>query len=288
MTKHYHAWLAVPVLLLAFLTVPLLAAAQEKTLVFGLQPLEKPAKMFEMYQPLVQYLEKELGRPIRLEVGKDYDEAIRNFQSGAYDLGMIGPAPYLMAIKTNPAGGSPFQLLGTIATDGKPHYQAVIFVSKDNRQIKTLKDLDGKKFAFGSRRSTLSFYLPAKMLMDGGAMDKLESHAFLGKHDAVVNAVVGGHMDAGAIKDSIAVENQDKIRVIATSEPLWDFLLVAHRGMDPKLAQKLRSLALGLKNPEILEKINPGTTGFLPTDHRNYEPLGRLMDEVDARMGTGK
>lgn len=264
-------------------TKPLLA--DEKPLVFGTLPLEKPTKLFEMYKDLVKYYETELGRPVRLEVGKDYEDAIEKFMSGHYDFGYLGPSPYIMITEKSRFGKDALRIIGTIETDGSPFYRAVIVAKKDNPKVTRLQDLTGKRFAFGSRESTLAFYMPAKMLMESGVLDKLQGYDLLGKHDAVVNAVYTGAFDAGGIKEDVAEKSADKIRVIAVSEPVWDFMLVARRDLDDKLFQRIRQLSLSLKDKAILEKIKQGVTGFVPSDDANYDNVRRIMQQVDARFG---
>jgi len=264
------------------------AAAAEKPLIFGTLPIQKPSKLFSMYHPLIDYLQKELGRPIRLEIGKDYNDAIGKFQSGHYDFGYLGPSPYIIATNTSPLGKDNFKLFGTLETKGKPFYHAVIIASKKNSAIQSLADLAGKKFAFGSRKSTLSFYLPAKMLMDAGVIDRLAETRLLGKHDAVANAVAGGAFAAGGIKESVARQFSDRVRVVRKSEPVYDFMLLAHKDMDDALYEKIRTLVLGLKDKQILGKVKKGATGFVPTDDGNYDNLRTIMKEVDAHMGPAK
>jgi phosphonate transport system substrate-binding protein len=260
-------------------------AAEAPGLVFGTLPIAKPTKLLARYRDLVEYYAKALGQPVRLEIGKDYADAISKFQSGHYDFGFLGPSPYIIATQTSPLGKENFQLAATLETQGKPYYHAVIIASAKDDSIQSLTDLSGKRFAFGSRLSTLSCYMPADMLMQAGVLDKLGSYKFVGKHDVVANAVTLGRFEGGGVKEGIYKKFKDKVRIIAKSEPVWDFMIVAHKKMPPALFEQLKQATLALKDPTILNKIKVGASGFVPTADSNYDNLRDVMKRVDAALG---
>lgn len=258
-------------------------AQSDRPLIFGTIPIARHAKLMQMYKGLLDYYRKELGREVRFEMGKDYDDAIRKFQSGHFDFGFLGPSPYIVATETSPLGIDNFRLAATIETLGKPYYRAVIVAHKDNDQINTIEDIKKKSFAFGSRRSTLSFYLPAKMLIDSGVFHSLKNYRFVGKHDIVINAVHQGiYFDAGGVKEDMAERMQDLIKIVDRSIPVWDFLIVTHHNISDTLFQAIKQATLKLKDREILGNIKKGATGFVPTMDRYYEPLREIMHEVDS------
>lgn len=293
MSRLPAAGLALVLILSVSLGLPLPGLAQgeptgapTEEIVFGTLPIAKPTKLLAQYRGLVEYYERVLGQPIRFEVGKDYPDAIAKFQSGYYDFGYIGPAPYVIATRTSPLGTDNFRLIAALETAGKPYFHAAIIAGIDNTAIQSLSDLAGKRFAFGSRLSTLSCYLPADMLIQAGALEQLASFDFVGKHDAVANAVHLGRYDAGAIKEGVHGQFADKVKVIAKSEPVWDFLILAHKDMDTALFERIKEATLSLKDPAVLKPIKPEVTGFVPTEDGNYDNLREIIQRVDARLGA--
>ncbi len=259
-------------------------AAEKKQLVFGAIAVGKVSKVRNSLQPLMSYLENETGATITFETGKDYPDTIRKFQSGYFDFGYIGPSPYVIAT-SGENGKDVFNIIAGLETKNKPFFHAVIIAAKNNSEINSLNDLKGKKFAFGSRQSTLSCYMPCKMLMDSGVMDSLAGYDFLGKHDKVAQYVAMGGFDAGGIKEAVASKNLDKIKVIATSEPVYDFLLVAHHSMDQTQYGKIKAAVLKLKDPAVLGSIKKGVTAFIETSDANYDNLRSTMATVDKKLG---
>ena len=258
-------------------------ATEKKELVFGAIAVGKVSKVRKALTPFLKYLEAETGAKIRFETGKDYLDTIAKFQSGYFDFGYIGPSPYVIATSGD-NGADVFKPIAGLETNHKPYFYAVVIAAKENDAINTLQDLKGKRFAFGSRQSTLSFYMPAKMLMDAGVFDSFNESAFLGKHDKVARDVSMGRYDAGGIKIAVAQKNIDKVKIIAKSEPVYDFLMVAHQSMGSEQYLKIKDAVFRLKDPKILNAIKKGVTGFVETKDENYDTLRKVMAEVDQKV----
>jgi phosphonate transport system substrate-binding protein len=159
-------------------------------------------------------------------------------------------------------------------------YEGVIIVRKD-APMHSLEALAGKRFAFGSTDSTLSYYVPKWMLYRAGVYGLLSEKIFMGRHDRVLKQVVMGKADAGGVKASVAETMGDHIRVIARSEPIPDFAVVCRADLDPVLQRRIETALLSLKDPAILEAIKAGSVGFIPRGPTEYHYLRRLMDEVE-------
>ncbi len=260
-----------------------LFAAEKKELVFGAIAVGKVSEIKDSLQPLLTHLESQTGTTIRFETGSDYADTIEKFKSGYFDFGFIGPSPYVIATSGAYRAGL-FHILGGLETNGKPFFKAAIIAAKDNQAINTVEDIKGKKFAFGSRESTLSFYMPCQMLLDSGVFQTLEKYDFLGKHDKVAKYVAMGGYDAGGIMEGVAKKNLDTIKIIATSEPVYDFLFVAHKNLDKGQADALAAALQGVKAPEILNAIKPGATGIIATQDSNYDGLRNVMEKVDKAI----
>lgn len=278
-------WVIAIAVTMFFQVVP--CAAEKDRLVFGAIAVGKVSQVRKSLTPLIQYLEKETGTQIGFETGKDYLDTIEKFKSGYFDFGFIGPSPYVIATQEGEGPGN-FIVIAGLETKGQPFYHAVIVAARNNGGINSLTDLKGKRFAFGSRQSTLSCYMPCKMLMDEGIFDTLSAYDFLGKHDKVARDVSMGSFDAGGIKEDIAKKNLDKIKIIAKSQPVYDFLLIAHRDMNAGLVGKIRSSVLKLKDPAVLNSIVKGVTGFVETKDSNYDNLRKIMKEVDHKLGPAE
>ena len=244
---------------------------------FGAITTVKPEIVKRHFQPLLDFLARETGEEFIFAHGRDYDDTIDKFIDGGFDLGYLGPSPYILATRKAPGA---LKIIAGVESDYTPYFQAVIITRKDAR-LQRLEDLAGHSFAFGSPRSTLSFYLPYYMLMRRGVIHRLSHSAFLGRHDIVAKQMIMGRYDAGGVKMSVAENYGRYLKRLAVSEPVTDFAIVVHRTMDLKLVEKIRRALLRLKDPAILHSIKPNMTGFGPRTDRDYDRLREIMRIVD-------
>src|SRR3989344_3957961 len=172
-------------------------AQAEETLTLTVHPYLPVKEIITRFTPLADYLGKEIGRPVSVRVGSDYQEHIVYVGKDEADIAFMGPASYLMVVAKY--GKKP--LLARLETDGNPLFRGYFIVRQDS-PLKTLAGLKGKRMAFGDRDSTMSHLVPQYMLEKAGVpLDKLAKYKFLGSHNNVVLAVLSGDFDAGAVKD---------------------------------------------------------------------------------------
>jgi len=226
--------------------------------------------------PLIAYLEKRTGREIRFATGYDYSDTIRKFVDGTFNLGYIGPAPY---IETNEKRPGFLVIAAGLQSEAHDAFRSVI-VSRKDSDITGLEALKGKRFAFGSPHSTLSYYVPMEMLIRSGMAERLERYDFLGRHDRVAEYVIMGKYDAGAIKHSVANKFAPYLQVVAMSEAFPDFLIVCNTHMPSELRETITRALLELKDPEVLHAIKKSAVGFISRSPEDYEALHDVMKHV--------
>ena len=87
-------------------------------------------------------------------------------------------------------------LLRGVMSNGKSAYRAVIFTSIDS-DIKTVKDIRGKRFAFGGFTSTQGRLIPRIILIQNEiSLGDLQDYGWKGSHSENVNLVTKGGYDA--------------------------------------------------------------------------------------------
>src|SRR5690606_17745430 len=85
--------------------------------------------------------------------------------------------------------------INVVRGEGETHYKGQIVARRDSG-IKTIQDLNGKKFAFTDPASTSGYILPQKLFNDAGIT--LGGTVFAQKHDNVITMVYQKQVDAGA------------------------------------------------------------------------------------------
>ena len=260
------------------------------SLSFGLYQSEKATTMYKRFTPLLEALqtdmEARLGRPvdIQLKIFKTYDQAIDALASGDVDFVRFGPASYITAQARQPA----IQLLAMEHENGEKRFQGHIAVRAES-PIKTLADLKGRTFAFGDQNSTIGRYLvQAELVKAGIRLSDLKDHKYLGRHDAVANAVSSGAFDAGSLRANAFEKANEKgqMRILWTFENVtspW----VARAGLDAETFKGLQQSLLAFADAASLKELK--ITGFAPTSDEEYRPVRegmKLADEFE-RERTG-
>ncbi len=252
--------------------------ADEDTLIFGAIATIEPHLMEKKLTPLMHKIEKATGKKVVFQTGYDYDDTINKFANATFDIGYIGPIPYIKAVLKNPKG---LRILAGIKNSQKKPFRSVIISKKDSR-FKTLQDLKDSRFAFGSPNSTLSYYVPKYMLYKADMLNQLRTYHFLGRHDKVAQYVIMGKYDAGALKQSVATKYAKYIQVIATSKAYPGFMIVANSSMDKELVEKIRAVLFNPKNATILKSVKKSAIGFEKRKDSDYNELRKIMKVIES------
>ena len=270
-------------LVLAVLSMVLLGVGQAgagQSYIFGVHPFKNPMKLKKMFTPLVTYLGQELGADVQFRSAKNYDAAMQALVDGKVDFSYMGPAPYAILDDKYPGK---IRIGAAVLNNGKPTFNGVIVVKEDS-DIASLADLKGKKFAFGDRKSTLSCYMPAYMLMEEGVFDSM-SYQFLGSHDNVAKAVMKGMFAAGGIKPGVAKKYIGKgLKIIATSEPVYEHLVIIGPNVDEATVEKVRKALLNVADTTVYTSIKGSLSGFTKVTSADYDNIKAVIKAVDAKI----
>jgi phosphonate transport system substrate-binding protein len=256
-------------------------AQAESKYVFGVHPFESPTKLNAMFTPMINYLSEQLGAKVEFRSAKNYDDAIENLLNGTVHFSYLGPSGYAILDEKNPGK---IRIAAAVANkEGGPTFKGVIVV-KDDSPIKSLADLQGKRFAFGDRESTLSCYMPAYMLMQAGVFDSM-TYEFLGSHSNVAKGVLNGMFAAGGLMPNVAKEFEGKgLRVIAETEPVYEHVIAIGPSVDQATADKVQQALVNVKDPAVYTSIKSSLVGFAAVQSSDYDNLKTIMHEVDAKI----
>jgi phosphonate transport system substrate-binding protein len=262
-------------LVLAFAAV----AASAQTLRVSAIPDEAPTELQRKFKPLGEYLQKATGMTVQFTPVTDYAAVVEGLAAGKIDLAWLGGFTFVQAKLRTQGQATP---IVQRAEDEK--FTSKFIVPVDS-PVKSLAELKGKTFAFGSPSSTSGHLMPRHFLArDGIEPDRdFKTVAFSGAHDATVAFVAAGRAEAGVLNASVLdklVEsgnpNAAKVRVLATTPPYYDYNWTVRPGLDAALAKKLTDafLALDAANPEHKEILAlQRATKFIPTQASNYDGI---------------
>ncbi len=259
------------------------AQAQEPLRV-GLVPNQNPEKVQAEYEPLGDYLSKELGTEVELSVPASYNAVVEAMASGELDLAYFGGLTYVQARERAE--------VHPLVTEINPRthdttYRSVVIVPADS-PVREVSELRGQDFAFGSVSSTSGSLYPSIMLKEAGVdyRTDLGETTYTGGHDATAQAVAGGRVDAGGIEDRIlyrlqeegAIE-EDSVRVIEESEPIQGYPWVVRDDLPDDLEGAIVDAYLNMEDPKLLDLL--AAEGYERVEAEDYDYVEEQARELD-------
>lgn len=241
-------------------------------------PDESPTELQRKFKPLGEYLEKKLGLKVEFTPVTDYAASVEGLINNKLDLVWFGGFTFVQA-KVRSNG----QVIPLVQREEDEKFKSVFITTRDD--IKTLQDLKGKTFAFGSESSTSGHLMPRSYLLAAGINPETDMKriAFSGAHDATAAAVAGGKVDAGALNISVweKLVAQGKVdthavHVFYTTPGYYDYNWSVRADMAPELRQKLADafLALNKNNAQDKEILDlQRAIRFIPTRAENYSAI---------------
>ena len=243
-------------------------------LVFGSVAMDIPAVMHKRLKPLTKYLSKRLNKKVVLKLSPNMGAAISEAAKGTVDIAYLTPVAYLRA---HEKGGA--QLIVKTVTKGKASFKLMIVVKEDS-PIKSVKDLQGKSFAFGDERALLQ---RAVVVGAGVNMDQFKEYRFIGHYDNIARAVMNDDFDAGILKDTMAYKWEGKgLRILHASPALPPYNIVASKNVSKEMLKELQRIFLSLdkNNPDhlkVIKAVDKKYDGFAATSDAEYNVVRKLI-----------
>ncbi len=262
---------------------------KKQALIFLVHPYDTPSQLISRFQPLCDYLQEQIGQPIKLQLASSYVDQIKRISNGQADLAYMGPTPFLRA-QDNYLAGQQQQSLTTIAaeaTNEQNGYHSVIVV-KSQSHIKDISQLKGKSFAFGAPHSFSSHYAPRTMLSAAKlSLRNLKDYAYLGSHERVALAVLHGDFDAGGLRLAVAnkyTQRSPGIKIIAHSPALPPHLIVARHGLDNKMIKKISLALLNTPNTNFKKASSALGNGtyFIKPDLSLFDNTRQVIEAIET------
>lgn len=241
----------------------------------------------------VKFMEKETGYFYKSGVPSNYITVVEAFGSNRADIAVINSFGYLL---TNTKYGAVARL--KTLRHGDDAYAGAIMVHADSG-IKSLKDLNGKRFAFTDASSTSGYLFPLKILNDNKI--KLGNTVFAGKHDTVVTMIYQKQVDAGAVfyarpfdgkvedaREKVMTQFPDvlkKVVILKLTDPIPNDPFIFRKDLPEEITQKF---IMGLK--KFLEtkegkqafRIIYALDGVVPATDKDYDGLRKVLKSTNT------
>jgi phosphonate transport system substrate-binding protein len=245
---------------------------EKPTVFFGVISRYPPRKIYEGYQPIMDYLSQNSDYSFKLKLSNSYDETIQQLVDDEVQLAFLGTYIYYNAYQTHKL----ICILKPFNEQGLPFLYTTIIAQK-NSDIKSIKDLSGKKLALSSRQSLTGNIIPFNLTKNGIIIHDLKKIQYFNHHTTVIQKVLKGEFDAGAVKNIIAEKHVNNgLKIIFKSEPFPAGPITVSNKCDTTIINIVKSLLLkiDIKNTEYQKLVSNwdsefkyGFTEALPGDY---------------------
>ncbi len=246
-------------------------------------PSTDPGKIVRESEPLVAYLEKELGVKVELTVPLNYAAVVEAIANDQVDVAYLGGFTYVQAARR--AGVVPL-----VQREKDRNFHS-LFITQPGSGINTLNDLNGRTFAFGDVNSTSGHLMPEYFLRQAGVgADVIAKASYTGGHDATALAVANKRVDAGALDETVFEKmtkegklDPQQVKVFYTTPPFFDYVWAARKGLNPQTAESFKNALLklnagGADAARVLALLN--ATQYVPANDADYQRLRQAATDA--------
>ncbi|RQG93519.1 phosphate/phosphite/phosphonate ABC transporter substrate-binding protein [Natrarchaeobius chitinivorans] len=238
----------------------------------------------DLFYPLEENIEEETGREVEFNVMEDYSATIEAFRSDRVHVSNFATGTVPLAV--NVGGAVP---IGMPVNEGRYGYRLWLITRRDNDDINSLEDLEGKTVAHSSDGSFSGHQAPSVLFEDEAGINPEEDYnmVFSGGHNEGQLGVYHGDYDAAPIAAGSMqrVEDEidfDEIKIVYMSEPFPFAPLCYMHNLHPDVKEGIERAVLDYDyaGTSIEEAID--NTEWLEID---YAPVWDVVLQVQQGLG---
>lgn len=259
------------------------STSKAQTLAVAVHPLYNPAKLMEVYQPLVTYLNRQLpGNRFVLEASRDY--ACYEEKIAARQPAVLLSNPW-QTLQARDAGYS------VIAMAGDPRDFKGLFLVRSESPIRQPADLKGKALSYPSPTALAACIMPQYFLYQQGidVMTDVENR-YVGSQESAIMNVYQGHTAVGVtwpppwreFKKNHPQEAA-QLRILWETPHLINNAVMVRNDVPKALHEQLRTALLQLHTtPEGRAMlVAMETSRFMAAGNQDYELVRRYIRDFE-------
>ncbi|MDQ1145911.1 phosphonate transport system substrate-binding protein [Bacillus sp. SORGH_AS 510] len=253
----------------------------------GAIPDQNAADLGKGMTAVADYLSEKTGMKVEFVPSVDYAALVTAFQRGEIHMAWFGGLTSVQAINLVPDAESFAQR----PRDAEFHS---VFITQEGSGIKSLNDIKGKSFTFGSESSTSGHLMPRYFISEAGIDPNKDFDGkpnFSGSHDTTYKLIEAGTYKAGALNEAVwqaAVKegkvDTNKVKVFYTTPAFYDYNWTINSNVDDVFGKgsmkKVEDAILGIttEQKDITDFFQ--TDKFIETNNDNYKKIQKVAKEL--------
>jgi phosphonate transport system substrate-binding protein len=245
------------------------------TLVMGIFPRRSKKWTIEMFTPLAQHLSRKLGKEVRIEAEKTFDDFWSNISRQHYDIVHYNQLQYVKSHKLYN-----YSIIAKIEERGSDTITPALLIHKDSGITRT-QDLRGKKILFsGGRTAMVSYVANTQLLRQAGLKSGDYQESFtLSPWDAC-EAMAKGQADSCAVSSNCLLLDRlrdekgfRQLKILTQGKPMpqlvWSVSNKINDALRSKIQHVLTSLSDSKEGTDALESA--WLTDIHPASDKEYD-----------------
>lgn len=253
---------------------------------FAPHPLHNPTKLFEAYQPLMDYLNRNLKNvQLTLEASRDYGAFEEKYGNRKPDFLLPNPWQTLQAMKAG---------YHVIAVAGEASDFKGIFVARKDSGIKLPADLKGKAVSYPAHTALAACIMPQYFLHQNGVNVNTDiENRYVGSQESSIMNAYLGKTAAGATWPrpwrSFQREHPKEaaeLKVLWETEPLINNSVMARDDVPAELQERIRTLLADLHKTEEGKAIllSMETARFIMANDKDYDVVREYVSRFEKEV----
>jgi phosphonate transport system substrate-binding protein len=232
---------------------------------------------YDSYAPLAEYLTAHTPYRFRIIIPQTSEDLVGFLEERTTEVAFLGVLDYIDAHRQYGA----VALVKPLNRDREPVSRSV-FITREDSQLDALSELPGHSLALSSYHSTWGNLIPRYGLMRAGIrLEALKSVDNLSEEDEVVQSVLDGRAEVGAVKDVVAFRRKgDGLRWLHVSDSIPTGPMAIRPDLPTPVVQAILRALLTLA-PEDAENRSGWNEeirhGFVRATDADYDPIRKML-----------
>ena len=256
--------------------------AQAQTIEVGLLPTLSARRILKTYQPLREYLERALGRPVLLVTAPDYRTHVERTRTGLYRYAVT--APHFARLAQRRSG---YRVLVRVRSA-----LAALLVVRAADGVRRVEALRGQTVATPDGLAIVSMLGRAVLrehgLVPGRTVSLRDYRAFNSAVLAVSAGEVAAAVTAETALNQMPPAVRGAVRRIASSPVVPHVMLIAHGAVPERERERVKALLLSFGDDPAGKRFfeRTGFGGYEPVAEQGLRALDPFVDDVEAALAT--